>query len=130
MTRREEAQEFLKGQLVRLKEVHVEDLMRARRHEELEAILEDIELDISPLETFWDEEDEAIYQSEQEIPKEFLYELVCYMSCSEYDDDYYCEAYGYLQNVLRATKEEVLLHVADIMDERDLCMCNFKQLVA
>lgn len=129
MTRREEVQGFLKGQFEIFQGVHVAELMKFGQYKELEAIRKNIELDLSPLEVFWEEEDEAIYRPE-EIPKEFLYELICYMCCSGYDDDNFCDSYEHLQNVLRATGEVVLLQVADVMDIGNLCFCSFKQLVA
>ncbi len=127
---RENVQEFLKGQLIKLQDVHVDDLMKASRHEELEEILEDVELDFSPIKEFWDQEGEAIYQLKGEIPKEFCYELALYMQQSGLQDVVFFSNYWNYQDLLMELEEKVAENIADVMDKGHICEFTVKELVA
>lgn len=120
---REEVKQFLKDQLKKLQDAHVADLMKVRRHEELEEILKDVELDFSPIEEFWKDQGEAIYQTQEEIPEEFCYELACYMNRSSLKDFLFFEDYEDYYNVLIELKEEVAVDIAARMN--DMYLCNY-----
>lgn len=126
---RKKAMMSLESQLKKLQKEHVADLMKTRRYEELEAILEDIELDFSSIEEFWNEKSEAIYQSEEEIPKEFCYELVCYMQQSNLEDEVFIKEEKDFHSVLKETDEEVRKQISEVMSTNHLCYCTMKELI-
>lgn len=130
MTRREEAQEFLKGQLEILRGLHVASLMKARQHGKLEKKLEDIELDFSLLKEYWDFEQVSIYQNTKEIPKDFLLELGCYMQQSKFMNDVYFQNIEDYEYLLLNTGEEVAEDIAGRADEDDLCNYTIEGLIS
>lgn len=126
---KKEIREFLEGQLKKLQEAHVSDLMRALRHEELEEILKDIELDFSPIEEFFNETENAIYQCKEEIPKMLCYELALYMQQSGLEDNFFFEDYGDYQTVLIELEDEGVNGIVEIIDREHLCDCTVEELM-
>lgn len=116
---------FIEEQLRKLQEVQVADLMKAHRGEESEEKVESVKLQFYLIKECGD----IPYHSEKEIPKEFLYELLCYMVYSKLGDEDICKKCEYLQHVFRETEEEVLVRAADMMETDNLSAYRLKEIV-
>lgn len=130
--KREKVQEVLMGQLALLSKTHVDDLMRTRRHEELERVLEDVSLKIYPIRKFCEEED-FVYL-EGEIPEDIpLYELICFMKYSGLHENDLFESEEELQKILEQkgeeTGEEVLRDLAELLTVDYICNYPMKELL-
>ena len=125
---REEVKQFLEEQLNKLPS-HVIDLMRNRQYEELEKLLEDIEWNFFPIQEFSELNNESIYQSKTEIPKEFCYKLALYMQQSPLSDDIFFDDYRDYQTLLIELEEELADKIADVMNKDDLCECTVEELL-
>lgn len=122
---RQEVQHFIKGQLKKLQEAHVVDLMKACRNEELEEILYELDLDFSIVDEFL-QEGKSIYQTGQEIPSEFAYELVWYIQQSGLEDDDFFEDYYDFVTILEDLGAK---HIASIIVIKDLTDCEIEELL-
>lgn len=122
---RKKVKEFLEGQLKKLQEAHVAELMKGRRDEELEAILADVKLDSFFIEIF----EQPVYMTLQEIPKEFVYELVCYINQSGLPNWHFFEDDFNFISILRATDEKVAGEIASLMTERELRCYTMEDLL-
>lgn len=122
---RKKIKEFLEGQLKKLQEAHVAELMKSRRHEELEAILADVKLDSFLIEIF----EQPVYMSRQEIPKQFIYELVCYINKSGLPNWHFFEDDFNFISILRDTDEKVAEVIASLMTEQDLRYYTIKNFL-
>lgn len=125
---RKEVQKFLMGQLALLRKAHVDDLMRTRRHKEVESVLKDVPLDFSPIKKFCNEGDAVYLQGE--IPEGMpLYELIAYMKQSGLDDDCFVEDDSDLQYLLSKTGEEVLEDIATLNESYNIGDCTMRELL-
>lgn len=122
---RKKIKEFLEEQLKKLQEAHVAELMKSRRDEELEAILADVKLDSFLIETF----EQPVYMSRQEIPKQFIYELVCYINKSGLPNWHFFEDDFNFISILRDTDEKVAEVIASLMTEQDLRYYTIKNFL-
>ncbi len=127
---RKEVMTFLEGQLKKLQEAHVADLMRARRSKELEQVLEDMGLEFSPIESFFNETNDAIYQDEEEIPKQFCYELGLYMQQSHLADTIFFEDYEVYRTILKEMEERLALEMATRMIRKNLSEYTIEKLLS
>lgn len=122
---REEILKFLLGQLKELKEKNIVNLMKAKRIDELWEISEKIEF--SPLQKFCQKK--HLWLDISEIPEEYIYELVFYISQSgTYDYDIFRYRKDWT-NLLRETKENLAVQIADSIEKYNLYNCTIRELV-
>lgn len=111
----EQVQEFIKKELKKLKDYHVDDLIRTRGCTELEEILEDIDLDFSMTYEFV-ESRKIVYEEKEEIPECYVYELLCYIWKSGIEDSsYFKDDYDFVQ-ILRDFGEEDIANRITLQD--------------
>lgn len=122
---RKEIKKFLEGQLKYLKEQHVEDLMKAGRIQELKNIVK--VLDYSLVYDFCANQKLAIQASE--IPKEYLYEVVLYVSNSKMEDNEWFEDYSDFIEMLMEKGEVLAKQIAASMGIDDLCNYTIEDLL-
>lgn len=127
MEERKKIIEFFYKELEKLKtEEHVEDLMKARRSEELKRIVEKI--DFSPVRKFI-EKNESLDLSKDEIKEEFCYEIVIYIWGSGKGDWDFFEEDDEFRDVLYEKEEELAEAIADLIAEYNLCDCTLGELL-
>ena len=95
----------------------------------MEKLLEDIEWNFFPIQEFSELNNESIYQSKTEIPKEFCYKLALYMQQSPLSDDIFFDDYRDYQTLLIELEEELADKIADVMNKDDLCECTVEELL-
>lgn len=122
---RKEAVEFLMGQLRKLKEKNLIDLMKAKRINELWKLAK--ELEILSLQKYCIKEHLCLKTFE--IPKEYYYELAFYLTQSEiFDHEIFLNPWEF-RETLRETKDELAIQIADIMTKYNLCDCTIRELI-
>ncbi len=127
MEERKKIIEFFYKELEKLKtEEHVEDLMKARRSEELKRIVK--EIDFSPVRKFI-EKNESLNLSIDEIKEEFCYEIVLYIWGSGKEDWEFFEEYDDFRKVLYEKKEELAEAIANLIAEYNLCGYTLGELL-
>lgn len=122
---RKKVKKFLEEQLKKLKEVQVAELMKDRRDGELDAILKDVKLDSFFIEIL----EQPVYRTTKEIPKEFTYELVCYINQSGLPNWHFFEDDSNFISILRNTDEKVAGVIASLMMEHDLRCYTIAELL-
>lgn len=126
---RKQVIQFLEEQLKKMHEAHVDDLMKAHRSEELEDLMKEMDLDFSVINEFYEEEG-FLNLEKDEIPREYLYELILYMRQSGIFDCFFLENNVDCRDLLYEKKEEVATGIADLIKSYDMCGCSIKELLA
>lgn len=123
-----EVMSFLEEQLKRLHEVeHVDDLMKAGRIDELKDIATK-ELDFSKLDEFYKDND-GLELVNGEIPEEYYYEVTFFFNQYVKEDCrvFYC--FSDFGELLKQTEEPLAEHIAQIMEEENLCDVSLESLL-
>lgn len=125
---KEEIQDFLLKQLEILKAQHVKGLMKLKRVKELKGILENLKFDFNPIIDYKG----AIYEKQSEIPKYYIYELICYIKLSGIGDwKFFLSPENiadpeYIVNIL---EEMGAWELVCLVNTDDICNYSIKQLV-
>lgn len=121
---RQEAIRVLEEQLEKLKEADVLKIVKSGRVKE---VVEKLQLDFYWIKYLY--KGEAIYQSSEEIPKDYMYELIFYVKLSGLEDFIYFRDYEEnCINVLLELEEEVAENIAYLMRSGDICTYSLEQL--
>lgn len=123
---REKVLKFLESQLKKLKEEHVEDLMKHGRIDELEQVAE--ELDFSTLDEYCGKADLELEMDE--IPLEgYEYEMCFYAMYSQWNDDEIFANYIDFIELLESKNEKMATEIANFMQSDDLMELSIEQLI-
>ena len=123
---REKILEFLRIQIKKLKEKHVEDLMKHGRVDELKQVAE--ELDFSTLNEFCDDRDLELQVDEIPIV-ECFYETIFYFMHSKLDDDKIFKYYTSIIVLAKEKGEELAVKIGEHMDRYDLKEAKIEEII-
>jgi len=123
--------EFLEEEINKMKEKHVEDLMRANRVEELEEVGNKIDFTI--LEEYLKEK-QILGINSQEVPQDSWLEFIfiIHQSGFDYEKSTYC-IWGDLEEILEHLKEcsgKLERKIADLMHRKFLADYSLEELLA
>jgi hypothetical protein len=125
MANRREVMNCIIIQLQQLKKEHVEDLMKAKRVEELYGIIE--EMDVLPLQVFCEENNLWL-----KIPefKHYPYEWALYISRTGVTDIEIFDEPKEFIHFLEQMKEPLSRNIANNMRKANLCECTLQELIS
>lgn len=118
---------FLVNKIEEMKKEHVDDLMRANRIEELEAIAET--LDLSEIDEYIQEEDYLNLKLE-EMPADRLLETVFVLNSSESEDYEIWEDWEELQSALKDSGKSLESQIAELMECDNICDLTLEVLLS
>ena len=104
MNEKEVMQNFLMEQLKILRKKDVKTLMRNKETQKLERIATELKLDYNPIMEY----KKAIYERQEEIPRDYILELICYIKISGIEDWKFFKDSEYPVNVLQEEGQQLL----------------------
>lgn len=122
MNEKEVMQNFLMEQLKILRKKDVKTLMRNKETQKLERIATELKLDYNPIMEY----KKAIYERQEEIPRDYILELICYIKISGIEDWKFFKDSEYPVNVLQEEGQQLL---ACLIMPYDICHCTMEEIV-
>lgn len=116
---KEEIQDFVMQQLKILRIQQVKSLIKLKRIEELESVVGNLKFDFNPIIDYQG----AIYEKREEIPKDYIFELICYVKLSDW------KFFLYPEDIVNVIEEIGEWEMACLIITNDIQSYSWKQLM-